>query len=397
LKGYVYQDPQGNLYAAGGANYYVAFHPREVGRINSEPRVYFTDFKIFNHSHSELLEEAVIRLNHAQNYFSLEFSAPDFSGDNIQYAYRLEGLDSTWTEAGKRTFASYANLPAGQYRFSVRASNWKGSFGTKTTSVRISITPPFWQQAWFIALCVGLIASLGYALYRYRINELLKRQAIRNGIAQDLHDHIGSTLSSISVYSQVAAIYQEQHKTEQLRQVLHTIGETSNEMIGEMADIVWTIQPKNDQMESIVKRIESYARPLCRAKNIAFALEVDPQVYGLTLDMLVRKNLYLIIKEAITNSLKYADCSNLRVHLGLSTNHAVELTIEDDGCGFDAQARLSAPGTTLSGNGLDNMRRRAREMKARLAMKSIPGRGTRIQLRMGSPYVGSIVSPDSGI
>jgi signal transduction histidine kinase len=238
---------------------------------------------------------------------------------------------------------------------------------------------------------------LGYALYRYRINELLKRQAIRNGIAQDLHDHIGSTLSSISVYSQVAAIYQEQHKTEQLRQVLHTIGETSNEMIGEMADIVWTIQPKNDQMESIVKRIESYARPLCRAKNIAFALEVDPQVYGLTLDMLVRKNLYLIIKEAITNSLKYADCSNLRVHLGLSTTHAVELTIEDDGCGFDAQARLSAPGTTLSGNGLDNMRRRAREMKARLAMKSIPGRGTRIQLRMGSPYVGSIVSPDSGI
>ena len=343
----------------------------------------FTDFKIFNQSRSELLQEEAIWLGHAQNYFSLEYSAPDFSGDNIQYAYRLEGLDSTWTEAGKRTVASYANLPAGEYRFLVRASNWKGSFGTKTTSVLLFITPPFWQQAWFITLCVVLVAGLAYALYRYRINELLERQAIRNGIAQDLHDHIGSTLSSISVYSQVAAIYQAQHKTEQLTEVLRTIGETSDEMITEMADIVWTIHPKNDHLASIVQRIESYAGPLCRARNIRFELNVDPAIYGLHLEMPVRKNLYLIIKEAVANALKYADCSVLHVRLRLHNNR-LALAIEDNGKGFNANARPESPGVTLSGNGLQNMRIRAQEMKARLTLQSVIGQGTRLQLSMES-------------
>src|ERR1051326_9618938 len=96
--------------------------------------------------------------------------------------------------------------------------------------ITIIITPPFWKTWWFYGICAVFISGSIYFFYRYRINELLKRQAIRNKIAQDLHDNVGSTLSSISVYSQVAKIYNQQNKQHQLEQTLEKIGETSGEM-----------------------------------------------------------------------------------------------------------------------------------------------------------------------
>jgi signal transduction histidine kinase len=98
----------------------------------------------------------------------------------------------------------------------------------------------------------------------------MKRQAIRNKIAQDLHDSVGSTLSSISVYRQVAKIQHAKGNYTELDKVVQKIGDTSTEMISEMNDIVWTINPRNDSMEKILQRMESFAKPLLQTKNIAF-------------------------------------------------------------------------------------------------------------------------------
>ena len=116
------------------------------------------------------------------------------------------------------------------------------------------------------------------AIQRYRLNELLKRQAIRNRIAQDLHDNVGSTLSSISVYSQVAKIQNEKHNDGQLDELLGKISSTSNDMISDMNDIVWAINPRNDSMEKIIQRMESYARPLLATRNIQLHLHHDKEV-----------------------------------------------------------------------------------------------------------------------
>lgn len=124
-------------------------------------------------------------------------------------------------------------------------------------------------------LAAVLIAGMIYAVYRYRINELLKRQAIRNKIAQDLHDNVGSTLSSISVYSQVAKIYKEKNRQEDLQSTLEKISSTSGEMISEMNDIVWAINPRNDNMDTILRRMESYAKPLLNAQGIQYKFEYD--------------------------------------------------------------------------------------------------------------------------
>jgi ligand-binding sensor domain-containing protein/signal transduction histidine kinase len=383
VKGNIYKDNDGNMYVAG-INYFIKFNPSEIKETSTQSKVYFTDFKIFNNSFSDLLETKNIRLSYSQNYFTIEFAAPEFDGSSIQYSYILAGIDKQWTDAGNRNFANYSNLPAGNYIFKVRANNKKGTTDTEVASLNITIIPPFWERWWFYTLCAAVIVSATYAMYRYRINELLKRHAIRNKIAQDLHDNMGSTLTSISVYSQVAKIYHQQHKEEQLHQTLEKIGTTSGEMISEMNDIVWTINPRHDHMSTIIQRMESFARPLLQTRNIALSFNYDESILDLNLQMEKRKNFYLIFKEAINNALKYSCCKTIDV--AVKHDHSsIELIVKDDGVGFDADKINTQTSRSLAGNGLKNMKMRAAEMKASFKITSMPGKGTSILLLFHIP------------
>jgi streptogramin lyase len=288
LKGNFYKDSENNLYAAG-TNYFIKFNPLLIKETTNSPKTYFTDFKIFNVSYSGVLHQKQIALRYYQNYFSIEFAAPVFTGEPVKYAYMLQGIDKNWLDAGNRNFANYSNLPGGNYTFKVRASNSKGNWSNEIASIDIRVIPPFWKKSWFFLLCFIVISGAVYLLYRYRINELLKRQAIRNKIAQDLHDNIGSALGSISVYSEVAKIYSQQNKQQQLVQALEKIGETSGEMINEMADIVWAINPRNDHMDTIFSRMKAYAAPLLDSKNIRFNFSYDENISEMNLEMDKRK------------------------------------------------------------------------------------------------------------
>ncbi len=379
IMGYIYKDDDQTLYA-GGENFYLTFSPDKIAGIWNEPKIYFTDFRIFDKSNNQLLEKKEITLNHFQNYFSIEYAAPEYSGDNLNYAYMLEGYDKGWVAAGKQNVASYSNLEPGKYRFKVRASNWRGSKVEHFESLAIVILPPFWSTIWFYLIVFLFVFSLGYLFYQYRIKEMLKRQAMRNRIAQDLHDHVGATLSSISIYSEVAKIYHEEDKSDDLKKVLLAIGESSTGMIQEMADIVWAINPRNDNFTSIVERIKAYAQPLCEAKRICFSLEADQKLSQTTLAMVVRKNFYLILKETINNAIKHANCRNLEVAIRLSQHNTLEMEVKDDGDGFDPAAAPERRLESLSGNGLVNLKHRAAELNARLEINSAPGKGTAVRL-----------------
>lgn len=379
VSGMIYQGKDDLFYVAG-VNYFIAFHPGTVWEVSGRPAVCFTDLRIFNKSYSHLLAKKELRLRHDQNYFTFEFSAPSYFNGNIEYQYMLEGFDDDWIDANGRNVVSYSNLEGGKYVFRVRATTRKGNWSDDAATLTISIVPPYWKQWWFFAICLLLAALIIYGLYRYRINELLKRQAIRNKIAQDLHDSVGSTLSSISVYSQVAKIQQQKGNHEELKDVLQRIGVTSTDMISEMNDIVWAINPGNDSMEKILQRMESFARPLLQAKDIAFVFSYEPAILQLNLPMEKRKNFYLIFKEAVNNVLKYSACMNLAVRVSLH-QHQLRLEVEDDGRGFDTSQMNLLAGRSLSGNGLTNMRRRAAEMRGLLHIKSAPGRGTIVVLQ----------------
>ena len=114
------------------------------------------------------------------------------------------------------------------------------------------------------------IVVLAYGAYNYRIQAVIRLQNIRNKISDDLHDDIGSTLNSISIYSEVAKQDESKHA-----QALEMIGEASRKIIDSMSDIVWTINPENDVFENIIIRMRSLSFNLFRAKNIEFIFKAD--------------------------------------------------------------------------------------------------------------------------
>jgi signal transduction histidine kinase len=382
VKGKIFKDSRNRLYIAG-ESYFISFHPDSVKQERAALNVYLTDFQIFNNSYSHLLQKEVIRLTYKQNYFAFEFAAPSYvAGTNVRYAYKLEGFDRDWIDAGERNYVSYPNLAGGTYVFKVRATNTPGIWSDEYASVRIRVIPPFWKQVWFYMLCAVALVGATYLLYRYRINELLKRQAIRNKIAQDLHDNVGSTLSSISVYSQVAKIYQQQHKDDELHSTLEKISSTSSEMISELNDTVWAINPRNDNMEVILQRMESFAKPLLVAQGIQFIMDFDTAIITLHVDMEKRKSLFSIFKEAINNAVKYAECKTVSTQISQQANN-IYMRIKDDGKGFAVSK--TSEGITLTssqggGNGLINMQQRAREMGGTFHIASTLGSGTTVEL-----------------
>lgn len=380
VRGHIYEDTGGFLYAAG-PGYFFRFNPMEIHQLKSVVKTFFTDFKIFNQSYSHLLFDNTIRLRYNQNYFTIEFAAPHPpAAEKIKYRYMLEGVDEDWVESGTRNTASYPNTGNGHFVFKVQAST-DNSWGDDTEAIlTITVVPPVWKRWWFLSLLAALVLAVILGIQRYRLNELLKRQAIRNRIAQDLHDNIGSTLSSISVYSQVARIQNEKHQDETLDELLGKISVTSNDMISDMNDIVWAINPRNDSMEKIIQRMESYARPLLFTRNIQFQLVYGPEVVDINLDMEKRKNLYLIFKEAINNAFKYSGGSLVEVHISLQGSR-VDMSIKDNGTGF----LMAEPKISLSGNGLDNMRSRAKEMNADVQIVSHSGQGTEVRLMVNIP------------
>ena len=213
-----------------------------------------------------------------------------------------------------------------------------------------------------------LFAILSFFIYRnYRNRQNVKLLMLRNKIASDLHDDVGSTLSSISLFSQMA-----QQQSKEVIPMLETIGDSSRKMLEAMADIVWTINPENDQFEKIILRMRSFAYELLGVRKIDFEFIADEEVTKIKLPMNVRKNLYLIFKEATNNMVKYSGADKALFTIKEEKNRLIML-INDNGKGFDSQQ-------SREGNGLKNMKRRADEIKAQFKIVSNPGKGTSVQL-----------------
>ena len=217
---------------------------------------------------------------------------------------------------------------------------------------------------------LALFVVLSFFIYwNYLTRQKLKLQTLRNKIASDLHDDIGSTLSSISIFSQMA-----QENSVEVKPLLQTIGESSRKMLDAMADIVWTINPDNDQFEKIIMRMRSFAYELLGAKQIEFRFVADSNIANVKLSMENRRNLYLIFKEATNNMVKYSEASRAMFTIKEEQGKLIML-IKDNGKGFNSSKETH-------GNGLKNMKKRANEMGAVLMIDSTPGNGTNIKLEL---------------
>ena len=153
---------------------------------------------------------------------------------------------------------------------------------------------------------------------------------------RDLHDDIGATLSTIRILSEVAKSDIEKGQQEQSYSLLTKISNHSREMVVKMSDIVWTIHPKNENMEGIQLRLKDFALETCIAKGIELRFAMDEPLRKKSLPMMIRKNIYLICKEAINNAIKHSGCTRVGVQFNKFPG-GIEITVTDNGKGFDPQ------------------------------------------------------------
>ncbi|NVO19882.1 MAG: tetratricopeptide repeat protein [Bacteroidetes bacterium] len=226
---------------------------------------------------------------------------------------------------------------------------------------------------------IGLILLLFFFIYRnYRVRQELRLLDIRNRIARDLHDDIGSTLNSISIYSEIAKLKNTEES--QRNKFLETIGNSSRYMIEQMNDIVWAVNPVNDKFENILFRMRSYVSELTEGANVTLSMHMDEKCKSISLNMNKRKNFYLVFKEAVNNAVKYSEASEVNVSVNLNDNF-LYLKVADNGLGFEVERELENV-DNQGGNGLKNMKARAEEIKAVFNILSVPGKGTSVELKM---------------
>ncbi len=218
------------------------------------------------------------------------------------------------------------------------------------------------------AIAIGVLL-----LNRSRLISETKRQVeierMRNQIARDLHDDIGSTLSSINIISQVAL---KDEKTAAIH--FQRIHDHSARIMENMSDIVWSIHPGNDSMERVIVRMKEFCGEILEPKDIRYDFENMDMLSGPTLDIEARKNLFLVFKEIINNAAKYSKADHVKISLNRN-RLAWRMDISDNGIGFE-------PLTNTSGNGLNNIRRRAEAMGATVNIITSPGKGTRLVMEV---------------
>lgn len=223
-----------------------------------------------------------------------------------------------------------------------------------------------------VFVLVAIVAAILFSRFRQRAKQ--KQEAERARISRDLHDDIGATLGSISIYSEVAK--NKAGSAQDIQEVLTKIGESSRETLDKMNDIVWSVNPENDNAEELIQRMKNFAAAMLTQRNIAFSFNTgETNFTDLKLDMQKRKNIFLIYKECLHNIVKYADAQQVEIDF-LISGKRLHFSVKDDGKGFSDSA------TAYNGNGIKNMKARAAEINAVLEIQSAANKGTTINLKM---------------
>ncbi len=300
----------------------------------------------------------------------LNIKASHFPKDTTQYEYQFEGADDKWKPYQSQINLYYQEIPGGKYAFNVRIKN-KPTF---QKTIYINIKPLLWQKWWFLpSIFLFLLIIIGSGLYfvfLYRLRQEMEMRQVRNHIASDLHDEIGATLSGIGILSKIAK--QQIDENHPSHQLLERINEDASHIGSTMDDIVWSVNPQNDDLEKIIARMSRYAAELFDAKEIDYQILIPENLKDVKLEMEQRRDVYLIFKEAVNNLVKYSKCTHAIVEIKFENNF-FELRISDNGKGFDITQETHR-------NGLKNMKSRATNLDGKLNIQSEIGKGTEILL-----------------
>jgi ligand-binding sensor domain-containing protein/signal transduction histidine kinase len=331
-----------------------------------------------------------LKLPYKKNNITLNFQAISLTGiEQIKYRYRLDGVEAPWSDWSNINTVTYSALPPGKYVFRVECISGNTD---EVSEMRypFEIITPFHKTGWFKVLiilgCILLGVTIQYISNRRKLNRLalmqrLRREEqnkVRERTAEDFHDEVGNKLTRINVLTDVL-----RNKiglmSPETKRLLDQIQDNTGQLYGGTRDILWSLKPSNDNLYEILHRIRDFGNDLFQDTDIEFTFKGTSdtwQNYRLPMD--ISRNLIMIFKEALNNSLKYAKPKHVTLEAVLKERDVLQLILTDDGQGFNTA-------DYKKGHGIDNMNVRAKRIHGKLYIDSRPGKGTIINLNFKLP------------
>jgi signal transduction histidine kinase len=320
------------------------------------------------------------------HYTGLSFIKPE----QMQFRYRLEGLDEDWTNAGTRREAFYPYLPPGKYTFRVIAANSDSVWNEQGAWIEIVVQPPFYRTAWFIALTILSLTVIGFALYRQRVSELKRKQsaqeefsrrlinaheAERSRVAAELHDSIGQTLAMIKNRAVFGA---QMIDNPEAKEQLEAITSQTTQAISEVREISYNLRPYLLENLGLTRAIKSLVGKIEEFHLLKIESRIDDvdDLFAPEAEMSV----YRIVQESLNNVAKHSDADEAALTIE-KTDGIITIKIEDDGCGFDK----NAPPKTDAGSGgfgLLGINERVRMLGGSLDIQTGKGKGTKLMIKI---------------
>lgn len=330
------------------------------------PPVYIKSYEV---NGMAIYPDSVHSFTYDQNSCIFDFVGVSFRNErNVRYQYRMIGHDSSWTKPTKQHSVTYASLQPGSYEFQVRAINGDGISSQFPATVAFVITPPFWIRWWFITGVILLVLSILFSLYRYRLYHLMNLERMRLRIASDLHDDVGTNLSSIVISSQI--IERDGTLPAGIRSQLHDIRLVAATTQDMMRDIVWMLNPSNDSLDEFILKMKETAPRLLGDVPCTFVVPAGRLFEKVSIEF--KRNVFLIFKEALTNIARHSGATHAAIHVSY-TDGTFILQIKDNGRGFDAHQ-------SFSGSGMGNLKRRAELLGGRIEFIRPAEEGTVVTL-----------------
>ena len=372
----------------GGINGITAFYPASLSTINDSPFLYVTRLvvndSLYNPSAGIWTGDSIV-LSYNQNRLRFDIAAIGLLNTNeYVYQYRLKGFEDTWQTTYLPSGINYT-LGSGEYHLEIICHPVLSPEISFSKSFVIVIHPPFWQTWWFIVLAaMAVIGIIAFVLQQYNSKKYQRQiQALqmqhelqheRERISRELHDDIGTRVNMLAHnVSQLSDV----HSAEELEKMKDRMKGTSDDMLQSLKETVWTLKQESITTEDVWFRFKNFIAKLQQTYSlIQFQVEEDDELTGKKINYNEALNLIRILQEAVNNAIKHSGCKVIQCSKKNETQLII-FTVFDDGKGFEE----APPGNVNKGNGLDNMKQRAKESGFDFLMNSTAGKGTLVIIK----------------
>jgi signal transduction histidine kinase/ligand-binding sensor domain-containing protein len=367
-----YFDEQTGMLWISCDNYLLRFFPDKLLQTEQLGLKIFIDEFLVTNRRQLLGNRMNYHFSPTQNTLQLSFSAINSLDESqIEYSYLLEGSSTSWVSLGTSSVVNFPSLPFGIYTFRLRAKNpGMKSWVYLKDPIRFEIATPWYRTWWFKTLLFLASAALIFFITRmYFLRKIEKQRAIlekqravqneRDRIAYDMHDDLGSGLTKISYLSK-EALRKSENQGE-----LNRINATSLELVKNMSELIWAMKVENDSLLDLLSYLRHYAMEYFDTNQIAIQMEMDELLEDEQISGEIRRQIFLVFKEALHNIVKHAQTKKVLIQIHLNEGQ-MRILVRDFGQGFQKDEL----GKSKSGNGMKTMQERIRKLNGTIRIKN---------------------------